>query len=65
MRGLGIPDPYGRKGDQLVMVDLTVPKKISSEHRALLEKLVVIEGEECKPEPGGKGFFDRIKEIFD
>ncbi len=50
-----------RRGDQHVRVNVEVPKKISSEHRALLEKLKTIE----KSEEGETSkFFDKVKSIF-
>ena len=50
-----------RRGDQHVRVNVEVPKKLSSEHRALLEKLRDVE----KMEDGETSrFFDRVKSLF-
>ncbi len=61
MRGQGIPDPEdGHRGDQIVVVQVTVPKKLDSRQRELLKELGEIEdkiGEQ-------RGFLDRIKKMF-
>ncbi len=50
-----------RRGDQHVRVNVDVPKKLSSEHRALLEKLRVLEqSQEGEP----SRFFDKVKGLF-
>ncbi len=59
MRGLGIED-NGRKGDQLVVVNLTVPKKVTSRQEHLLKELGSIEDEAGEQQ----GFFDKIKKMF-
>jgi molecular chaperone DnaJ len=59
MRGLGIDDG-GRKGDQLVVVNLTVPKKVTSRQEQLLKELGSIEDEAGEQQ----GFFDKIKKMF-
>lgn len=64
MRGLGIGPQGGRRGDQLVLIDLKVPKKISGRHKDLLQELAVIESELGVPEDS-KGFFERLKEFFE
>ena len=44
LKGLGLPNIRDRyRGDQLVKVDLFVPKDVSSEYRDLLEKLEQLE----------------------
>jgi molecular chaperone DnaJ len=59
MRGLGVPGERGR-GDQLVVVQLSVPKKVSERQRELLAELGAIE------DAGGeqRGFFDKVKSFF-
>lgn len=64
MRGQGIGPPDGRRGDQLVVVDLLVPKKVTGRHRELLQELAEIEGRDGVS-VDGKGFFDRIKDLFE
>ena len=60
MRGQGVPGERGR-GDQLVVVQVTVPKKVSSRQAELINELGRIEDE------GGeqKGFFDKIRKMFE
>ncbi len=61
MRGLGIPDGQGgRRGDQIVVIQITVPKKPNKDQRELIEKLGKIEDEQGEQ----RGFFDRIKKMF-
>jgi len=65
LRGKGLPSVQGYgSGDLLVHVNVWTPKKISSEEKAILEKLK--ESENFKPNPGGKeeGFFDKMKNFF-
>lgn len=65
LKGKGLPalQSYGR-GDQLVQVNVWTPKKLSDEEKALLEKLRKMPN--FNPEPGKqeKGFFQRMKEMF-
>ena len=53
-----------RRGDQHVKVNIHVPKKISEEHKKLLEKLRELEADSLKSKQGDKGFFDKVKDIF-
>lgn len=50
-----------RRGDHHVRVHVYVPKKVSEEERAVLEKLAVVQGTVVEDE---KGFFDRMKNMF-
>ena len=65
LRGKGLPDidGYGR-GDLLVHIQLWTPQKLSREEKDILEKLR--ESPNFKPDPSGKdkGFFERMKDIF-
>lgn len=60
MRGQGIPSPHGGRGDQLVVVQVTVPKRTSNRQEELLRELGKIE--EASGEQ--KQFFDRLKSMF-
>jgi molecular chaperone DnaJ len=60
MRGLGIPDGSGRRGDQIVVVAVSVPKKVTKEQRDLLTRLGEIEDEQGEQ----RSFLDRIKAMF-
>jgi molecular chaperone DnaJ len=54
MRGEGIPSRFG-KGDQLVHVTVSVPKKLSRRQRELIEEL----GKEFETQSKKKGWFKR------
>lgn len=65
LRGKGLPNVQGYgSGDLLVHINVWTPKKVSSEEKAILEKLR--DSENFKPNPGGKeeGFFDKMKNFF-
>ena len=63
LRGKGVPVlGANRRGDLHVRVYIKVPKKISSEHQALLERLR--EKEQEDDVAGTKGLFDKFKDIF-
>jgi molecular chaperone DnaJ len=65
LKGKGLPDlnGYGR-GDILVNLSVWTPKNLTKEELIILEKLR--ESENFKPHPSkkDKGFFDRMKDIF-
>ena len=64
-KGLPILNSY-QKGDQIVIVKVYVPKKLSSRERELLEELAGLEN--MMPEVKGvkkeKDFFEKIKDLF-
>jgi len=63
LRGKGVPVlGANRRGDLHVKVAVHVPKKLSEDQRALLEKLREIQG--VIPEEANSGFFDKMKEMF-
>jgi molecular chaperone DnaJ len=70
VRGRGMPDVSGRgRGDLLVTVKVSTPRKLSKEQKKLLEQLAATlpkEGFEPTPigEQGDKGLFERVKDIF-
>jgi molecular chaperone DnaJ len=70
VRGKGMPDVSGRgRGDLLVTVKVTTPKKTTKEQRKLLEQLArTLPNEQFAPTPldenTDKGLFDRVKDIF-
>ena len=53
---------YGR-GDQLVVLRVETPSKLSSRQKELLEEFAREGGDESTPL--GKSFFDKVKELFD
>jgi len=65
LKGKGFPEVngYGR-GDQLVQVNVWTPQHVSSEEKAMLEKMA--DSNNFKPNPGKseKSFFDKMKEMF-
>ena len=50
--------------DQLVHINVWTPKKLSSDEKAILEKLRGSENFEPKPEHNERNFFDRMREFF-
>jgi molecular chaperone DnaJ len=70
IRGKGMPDVSGRgRGDLLLTVKVSTPKKLTKEQRKLLEQLSeTLPKEQFEPTPVGdqadKGLFDRVKDIF-
>lgn len=65
LRGKGLKDLNGYgTGDQLVYVNVWTPRKLSSEEKAILEKLRHSQNFHPHPEAGEKGFFERMKEYF-
>jgi len=63
MRGKGVPYLRGNhRGDQLVVINVTVPKRLDAEERALFEQLAEKMGSEVLPQE--RGFFDRLKTVL-
>ncbi len=65
VRNHGLPrmDGYG-KGNLVVQVQITVPKKVSGEQEELLQKLDEIEHTSQKKSSKKKGIFEKVKDIF-
>jgi molecular chaperone DnaJ len=63
LRGRGLPvlQGFGR-GSQRVLVNVTVPRRLTEEQRRLLEEFERLAGEETY-EPG-EGFFEKLKSAF-
>ncbi|MEJ8756221.1 molecular chaperone DnaJ [Pontibacter sp. H259] len=65
LRGKGIKDINGYgKGDQLIHINVWTPKHLSSDERAILERLR--DSDNFAPHPGKneKGFFEKVKDYF-
>ena len=64
MRGKGIPNVHrqSQKGDQLVTVKVSIPKKLDSKQRELLEQFAELTKD--KQYHDGKGFFHKIKDAI-
>ncbi|MFM6932135.1 MAG: molecular chaperone DnaJ [Novosphingobium sp.] len=63
-RGAGMPVLQGRgRGDLVVEIQVETPTKLSAKQKELLRELQETEtGDEC---PQSKGFFDRIKDVWE
>jgi len=66
LRGKGLPhvEAYG-KGDLLVNINLWTPQELSKEERKTLEKLRDSENFAPKLDHSEKGFFQKVKEMFE
>lgn len=63
LKGKGVPHLRGSgRGDQLVMIDVEVPTRLTGEQRKLFEELAHTLGSEVKPQE--KSFVDKIKEVL-
>jgi molecular chaperone DnaJ len=65
LRGKGVPDLQGYgTGDLLVHINVWTPQTLSKEEKSLLEKLRNSENFKPHPTNKDKGFFDKVKEMF-
>lgn len=65
LRQKGVPDLRGgERGDQLVTIQVVVPRKLSEDQRELFEQLASSLGKEVTQQPNGRGFFDRVKDAL-
>jgi len=63
MRGKGVPHLRSKsRGDQLVIVNITIPKKLDVEEREIFEKLA--DKMDGKVLPQERGFLDRLKNVL-
>jgi molecular chaperone DnaJ len=63
LRGKGVPHLRGNgRGDELVMVNVVVPKSLNAEQRKLFEQLAKSLGSEVHPQE--RGFLDWLKETI-
>jgi len=63
MRGKGIPKLRSNgRGDQLVVINVEVPSRLSGEQRELFEKLASSLGSEVSPQE--RGILDWLKEAI-
>ncbi len=65
LKGKGFPavNSY-EKGDQLIQVNIWTPQHLSSEEKAMLDKLSHSPNFKPHPDKNEKNFFDKIKDIF-
>jgi molecular chaperone DnaJ len=60
LQGKGMPDVRsGRRGDEYVVIQVVVPKDLSTEQKSLLRKVGGLTG---KPEKVAKGFFEKLRD---
>lgn len=52
---------YGQ-GDQIISIEVETPSKLSDEQRKLFEELALLE--HTQTNPMSKGFFDKVKDLF-
>ena len=65
LRGKGIPDVDGYgAGDLLVAVQVWIPKKISKDEKAMIEKLSKSDNFKADPSSTERSFFTRIRNMF-
>ncbi len=69
LRGKGVPKlrrdgTTSGRGDQLVIVSVQVPTKLSKEQRQAFEELGRVLGREVMPQKSGRGFLDRVADFF-
>lgn len=65
LKGKGLPsiNAYGR-GDQLIIVNIYTPSKLSSEEKKILEQLRNSQNFQPSADKKDKTFFDKMKDIF-
>jgi molecular chaperone DnaJ len=62
LRGKGMPSlRRGRRGDQRVVVNVVIPRKLSEEQRALLKEFAATLGEQNLREEGEDSLFARVR----
>jgi molecular chaperone DnaJ len=63
--GRGIPSlRRGRRGDQRVVVNVVIPRRLSDEQREMLERFAETIGEQNLREPREESIFERVKRAF-
>ena len=65
LRGKGMPvlQGFGR-GDQRVLVNVVVPRRLTEEQREALEQFDRLTDGDAYRDDGGEGFFDKLKSAF-
>lgn len=65
LKGKGFPAVQGYdKGDQLIYVNVWTPQHLTSEEKAMLEKLAHSPNFKPQPDKTDKNFFDKVREMF-
>jgi len=66
LRGKGIPDVNGYgKGDLLVTINVWVPKVLSKEEKAMIEKMAKSQNFEPNPDSSERNFFEKMRGFFE
>ncbi len=66
LKGKGIPDVNGYgKGDLLVTINVWVPRNLSKDEKAIIEKLGKSENFEPNPDSSEKNFFEKMRGFFE
>jgi len=67
LKGKGLPsvNSYEGKGDLMVTINVWTPKTLSKEEKAILEKLAKSPNFHPSPTEKEKGFFSKMKDIFE
>ena len=66
MRDLGVPHlgSSGRRGDQIVIVNVAIPRKLDERQRELLEELAATMGDDISPGPEEDGWLGKVKDFM-
>jgi molecular chaperone DnaJ len=65
LKGKGFPSVNSyEKGDQLIHINVWTPQQVSSEEKAMLDKLGLSPNFQPKPDKNEKSFFEKVKEMF-
>ena len=69
MRGKGVPrlrrdGTTSGRGDQLLIINVETPTKLTKEQRELFEQLAKTLGSEVVPQKSGRGFMERVADFF-
>jgi len=64
LKGKGLPNPQGGRGELYLVIRVEIPSKISREQRRLLEQLGQSLKVDNKPVERSSSFFDKVKDIF-
>ena len=67
LKGRGLPtvNSYGGTGDLYVKIAVWIPRKLDKDDKAVIESLRGKEAFKPNPTKEDKGFFDRLKDLFD
>ena len=65
LKGKGLPDLNGySRGDLLVSINVWIPKSLTKEEKSILEDLGKRPNFQPNPSKQERGFFDKMKDLF-